>query len=321
MHTVPIDIAARTARADKDDDDEEDLVERRAEPQLDARLTVTLGRKSSAREVVLMATVVLLAKMRFGLDGEERFENYDEEEIWSGSPTLAHWLSSLKKQEQQVNHDHRSTYDPQSLQREASDKEEDDSVEAIDMDDDQLDTYLDYAERTLILSQRPTAYQWRRREGIDDLLSCAPELNAGLPLVREDLAGGGERVGGETLGQKKDFVEGSLKDLYEDAASKAPRPSLLSISQLRPGDAHSLYTNKDPSQTHPPDYQQVLHHASQVVGCRQGEMADTVYAVEVGLIKMLLWRRKKREASDKQTVREQQGKRRPGRPRKVPVEQ
>lgn len=39
------------------------------------------------------------------------------------------------------------------------------SLDLLDMNATQVDKYLDYAEQTLILSQRPLAYTWRRREG------------------------------------------------------------------------------------------------------------------------------------------------------------
>lgn len=39
---------------------------------LDARLKVSLGRRTVAREIALMATILVLAKMRFGLDGTSR---------------------------------------------------------------------------------------------------------------------------------------------------------------------------------------------------------------------------------------------------------
>jgi hypothetical protein len=123
--------------------------------------------------------------------------------------------------------------------------------------------------------------------------------------------------GGEVLQQSKGFLEGNLNELYGDAAFRVPPPVLLTIDQLRPGDAHSLYSTKDDAgRLYHPDYSFVIRHASQVAGCRAAEMADTVYAVEVRVIKMLLWKKREREAFEKQKTREEQGKRRPGRPRK-----
>lgn len=68
MHTVPLSGASQPHRMDEDDED----MKRDSRPSLDARLTINLGKRSTTREVVLMSAVVVLAKMRFGLDGEER---------------------------------------------------------------------------------------------------------------------------------------------------------------------------------------------------------------------------------------------------------
>lgn len=68
MHTVPSGSAAFPHRGDGEDAGGR----REGRPALDARLAVGLGKKSTAREVVLMAAVILVAKLRFGLDGEER---------------------------------------------------------------------------------------------------------------------------------------------------------------------------------------------------------------------------------------------------------
>jgi hypothetical protein len=45
------------------------------------------------------------------------------------------------------------------------------------MNASQLDSYLDYAENTLILSQKPLAYIWRRREGEEE---CVVEEDGGI---------------------------------------------------------------------------------------------------------------------------------------------
>jgi hypothetical protein len=70
MHTVPAQAAADLNQ--NQEDGEEERQYRRQSPLLDSRLNVSLGKRSTAREVILMAATVLVAKFRFGLDGEER---------------------------------------------------------------------------------------------------------------------------------------------------------------------------------------------------------------------------------------------------------
>ena len=148
---------------------------------------------------------------------------------------------------------------------------------------------------------------------VDDLLSCAPKLSNTLDSSdpqREERAG-------STVQQRKAFVAETRQKLYEHAACMpSPTAPSLSIHQLRPGDAHSLYSSRDTDQSLHPDYMRVLHHASQLVGCREAEVADAVCGVETALIKMLIWRRKGRETANRERQREEQGRRRrPGRPR------
>lgn len=52
-------------------DDEVDSVSMK-DPRLEACLQVTLGRRSVPREVIFMATVILVARLRYGLDGVSR---------------------------------------------------------------------------------------------------------------------------------------------------------------------------------------------------------------------------------------------------------
>lgn len=184
------------------------------------------------------------------------------------------------------------------------------------MDEPQLDAYLDYAERTLILSQRPSAYKWRRREGINDLLSSVSHLQETYSLDMEPPAEDGE-IRGKTLDQKMENVKKRLAELYNDSTPWIPPYIALTSNQPRPGDAHSLYSPKETSQSFFPDYVSVLHHASSIVGCQEAEMIDTVHAVEICLIKTLVWRKKTREAAERERIRKEQGSKRPGRPRKV----
>lgn len=81
----------------------------------------------------------------------------------------------------------------------------------------------------------------------------------------------------------------------------------LSRHQSLPGDAHSLYSSQEPSQCLCPEYSQVLRYASRTVGCLEAELADTVHAVEVALIKKLVWRRKTRESAQRQRRRDAPG--------------
>lgn len=72
MHTVPMECAAGPHWHESEDGSRQ----KGAAPLFDARLAVTLGQHSTAREIIIMAAVVLLVKMRYGLDGEERYVQF-----------------------------------------------------------------------------------------------------------------------------------------------------------------------------------------------------------------------------------------------------
>lgn len=70
MHTVPPHSAAGPHTVDGNI---ESYRSNSIQPTLDGRLSVNLGRKSTAKEIIIMAAIVVIAKMRYGLDGEERW--------------------------------------------------------------------------------------------------------------------------------------------------------------------------------------------------------------------------------------------------------
>jgi RNA polymerase I-specific transcription initiation factor RRN7 len=68
MHTVPSESAAGPHWHETEDEDRYKM----SQASVNSLLSVGLGRFSTAREIIIMAAIVLVVKMRFGLDGEER---------------------------------------------------------------------------------------------------------------------------------------------------------------------------------------------------------------------------------------------------------
>jgi hypothetical protein len=144
---------------------------------------------------------------------------------------------------------------------------------------------------------------------IGDLLSCAPHLEEKFPLKVQP-----EEDCEMVLKQETNTIEATLERIYIQAAPQLPSKSLLSPHQSLPGDAHSLYSTQETSLSLPPEYNQVLKHASSIVGCLEVELADTVNAVEVALIKRLVSRRKSREMAEKRRRRDDLDNRRSSQP-------
>lgn len=252
---------------------------RKASSVLDSRLGVSLQYASVPREVVLMTSIVLVIKMRYGLDGEERFEEPRIADIWSGCPPLMPWLSALEEQQVKSQSQFPILADP-------------DTVKIEEMTNDQLDAYLNYAEEKLILEDHPNALHRRSTSKIDDLLTCG----AGLSSANDKP---------ETEKNDQDMsFDDIMSQLYRDKKQLYPHLITLDADQLRPGDAHSVYSRTSSSSTTAvsvepglvhEEYARVLRYAAKAIGIETYILADTVYALEMRLIYLLQYRRTERQ--------------------------
>lgn len=259
---------------------------RKASSMLDGRLRVTLQYTSVPREVVLMASLVLMIKMRYGLDGEERFEEPQIADIWSGCPPLSAWLTALEMQQARGELQFPALADP-------------DTVKIDEMTTDQLDAYLDYAEEKLILEDHPNALHRRHTGKIDDLLASRAELTPATG-GRDDIHENGSSDQNMSKGD-------ALSQVYKDKKQLYPHLLTLDADQLRPGDAHSVYNRMTSSSTAAgaqspcepgwvhDQYARVLQYAAKAIGVDTYILADTIYALEMRLIYLLQHRRTERQ--------------------------
>ncbi|PWN33760.1 uncharacterized protein FA14DRAFT_65136 [Meira miltonrushii] len=269
---------------------------RKASLMLDGRLAVSLQYTSVPREVVLMASLILMIKMRYGLDGEERFEEPQIADIWSGCPPLDPWLAALEVQQARGETQFPALADP-------------DSVKIDEMTNDQLDAYLDYAEDKLILEDHPNALHRRHTGKIDDLLACG----AGLTSIngRNDIHENGNHDQSDILSQ-----------LYKDKKQLYPHLITLNDDQLRPGDAHFVYNRMISSGTAADaqspwesgwvhdQYAKVLQYAAKAIGIETYILADTVYALEMRLVYLLQDRRTERQKAQQPAKSQKKAERR-----------
>ncbi|MCO5589745.1 hypothetical protein L7F22_043714 [Adiantum nelumboides] len=251
---------------------------RKASSEMDGRLAVGLHYTSVPREVVLMASLVLMSKMRYGLDGEERYEEPQLFDLWSGCPSLTSWLVTLEAQQAKSEFQFPSLADP-------------DMVKIDEMTNDQLDAYLDYAEEKLILDDHPNALHRRHTGKIDDLLTCGAAFT--LDNERNDTH---QKTSGDDI----------MFQLYNDETQIYPNMITLDDDQLRPGDAHSVYSRIGTDAQSPYEsgwvhdqYARVLQYAAKAIGVETYILADTVYALETRLIYLLQFRKKEREKERK----------------------
>jgi hypothetical protein len=321
-----------------------------SDAQIEPRLRVTLSRLSSPRDVVIMASVVVVAKIQYGLDGASRRGERHRDPI-SCAPSLKDWLAGLRRSRADYLGDSLSVYDPHT-------------TEVLDLNDEQLDSYLAFAEKLFVQPLHPRIHHWRKRDNIADMLGCAPEVawQHPLPEAGDNISQDNTRLPPlfGTVGEKR---EKQIKKLY-CAASPDARDSEESDGgeALVPGEAYTIYhpteeraalaagkkkakdTNTAPrrrgrprkvasssslrvdreaadfdansSHSVPvhPHFQQVLEFASQLAGCSMRTLQHTVYQLEVSLVKTLEARKKARDFAVRREHYRSIGKRGPGRP-------
>lgn len=164
------------------------------------------------------------------------------------------------------------------------------------MIDEDVDKYLDFAERSLLLDNHPIVLRNRDRRA-----AVADYLTAVTPDVGGALNDDGHPSSIRAT-QPASSVEHYTAKLYDGDHSVAPTHlDDLPFDTLRPGEAHSVYNRTgrklispaDASEVHP-SYARLLRHASRIVDCKVEEVSDTVHSLEVQLIKKLTERRESR---------------------------
>ncbi|SPO39780.1 uncharacterized protein PSFLO_05261 [Pseudozyma flocculosa] len=150
------------------------------------------------REFIMMAVVLVLVKMRYGMDGQGRYEDvvYPAVEFGasedgqqqgdttttggeagpslgfvSGLPTLRRWVTALRETSEAKRHDAASTHEVYR------------AVEPLDMTPGEVDGYLSFLETNLILPNPLALYNWRRTAERDDLLSFGRAMDLSSSLA------------------------------------------------------------------------------------------------------------------------------------------
>lgn len=156
-----------------------------------------------------------------------RHEDPDEPETWAGVPNLKTWLAALDCNEERASLSDMNVSDPSVC------------ADVLDMGNKQLDAYLDYAERLLIHRRAPRVYHWRRRDNVDDMLSCAPEIEARFPLGGADESK--EFAQTPLSSGRRDTALYDIEGLYDDEKvdARIPQSSDILPTHLGPGEEYS----------------------------------------------------------------------------------
>lgn len=234
------------------------------------------------KEFVLMAALLVVVKMRYGLDGHERVETIASSNDASKAskagvscaPLLEPWLSAL---------DARKNREKNSL--EAVAEMDPAEIDALHMTSEQVEAYAAFAEQNLMLSNQIDLHEWRRLEPARRWAAFAdfmPPKSDGLSKMDRATQAARSHLNGAN--NANDFqrghtneweeMESDLRSIYRHHIA---RPlSTPSSSTLAPGAAYPMHQflsnpnsrlDTDPlGLCYSPVYPRVIHHANDLVG-------------------------------------------------------
>ncbi len=198
------------------------------------------------KEVVLTASLVVVLKMQYGLDGaSRRLEKVTEPLAASGLPSYERWLSSLEALGRAYDAAaHPGATGPQSKS-------------ALELTPAEMDALLSWAEQTLVLPNEARVHEWRRHEHTAAFLAF-DEASAPRDEVTRARQEARERLMRSPLVAREACLAEAIKGLYAplseeaaDAATEEPPGgshvlATPSTSKLAPGQAYRVFSTPAP---------------------------------------------------------------------------
>ncbi|KAJ9477657.1 hypothetical protein PHBOTO_001213 [Pseudozyma hubeiensis] len=244
------------------------------------------------KEFVLMAALLMVIKMRYGLDGRDRMERIPETSSdgsvgrnksggISCAPLLQPWLSALDRRRQ------RYLETP-----EAAIEMDPSELEALHMTSEQVEAYAVFAEEKLILSNHIDLHEWRRLEPQRRWAAFAefmPDTASSKPSHHPTEA---SRLEGSRTPEAPQpnwaDLESDLRSIYRHNTA----PPTSAISALEPGASYPMHQflstsrpDSDPlGLTYSPVYPRVIHHANNLVGIATPQSASVAMDVMISQI-------------------------------------
>ncbi|CEH14907.1 hypothetical protein CBOM_02720 [Ceraceosorus bombacis] len=118
--------------------------------------------------MLLMAAVVIVIKLRYGLDGYTRTETENgPKNCETAAPNILRWLTLLEESDVRAQSHISSAHNV--------------DLDIIDLDDAGVDAFLDFAEESLLLPNHPNNLWWRQVKDVDDIFSFAPVQSEDTP--------------------------------------------------------------------------------------------------------------------------------------------
>lgn len=256
----------------------------RGDDDMQTRLPGAAHLQRVPKELVLMAALLVVVKIRYGLDGRDRVEiisslnNHGKAKAELGvscAPLFEPWLSALdaRKKRRLDSTEQVAEIDPVEL-------------DALHMRSDQIEAYASFAEENLILSNQIDLHEWRRLEpqrrwaAFTEFVSA--EKSSGLNKADRVTQASGLQSDGSrpaVAGQNHwEELENDLRSLYRSHIAR-PSTDIGLDATLEAGSAYPMHqflasnpttrTDADPlGLCYSPVYPRVIHHANELVGIR-----------------------------------------------------
>ncbi|SPO22610.1 uncharacterized protein UTRI_01288 [Ustilago trichophora] len=244
---------------------------RRVDKEAHTRLPGAAQLQRVPKEFVLMAALLVVIKMRYGLDGRDRVETlsattHPDSKGTDGvscAPLLEPWLSALdaRKKRRLDSCEAATDVDPTEL-------------EALHMTSEQIEAYASFAEENLILSNQIDLHEWRRLEPQRKWAAFSDFLPAQSKLDRVNYPAHSP----PTPAQKSDWkqFESDLRSIYRQHIAEPhtePSPTTLAPGSAYPmhqflGQPLSRFDTDPLGLAYSPIYPRVIHHANDLVGIK-----------------------------------------------------
>lgn len=223
------------------------------------------------KEFVLMAALLVVIKMRYGLDGRERIESLppaggNERAGVSCAPLLEPWLCALDKRRQ------RYLESPETVAE--MDPAE---LDALHMTSEQVEAYASFAEQNLILSNQIDLHEWRRLEPQRRWAAFTDFMPAPSTNNLDHITQASRHANGSDPRDEWVDLETDLRSIYRNHVA-APSTS---SNAMEAGSAYPMHQfvgqqfGGDPlGLAYSSLYPRVVHHANHLVGIATPQTAS-----------------------------------------------
>lgn len=252
-----------------------DLDSHDALPTLTARTGLRQGSPFASRCAIVVAAIVVAAKMEFGLDGKDRgYHLLDPPGKHYAVPPADKWLAALNASRTDRREHPAFSFE---LNRHPGDL----SAAAIDR-------LLDHSEETYLQRTQPNIRHRQRKSNLQNIFDALPPPVVPGVLPPFDIRPAADRR------QSLLSVQAELRDRLNSRIYPLSDTSAMDNTNLRPGEDYPIYTSEAISAgLIPSSFQLVLECAAELVGLNHGdgggwlEMAETVSDLERLLLRRL----------------------------------